>query len=63
MMQNAYSNQCLSRAQRYDWFKRFKDGWLMSVEDGQRSGRLSISTDGVHMAKVNEILRTNRRPA
>jgi hypothetical protein len=26
MMKNIYGDQCMSRTQCYEWFKRFKDG-------------------------------------
>jgi len=32
-----------------------------SVDDDPRSGRPSTSTDGAHVTKVNEIVRSNRR--
>jgi len=60
MMQNAYGDQSLGRTQCYDWFKRFKGG-RESVDDDPRSGRPSTSTDGAHVTRVSEIVRSNRR--
>ena len=41
-LQKVYKEDCMSRTQVYEWFKRFKDG-RESVESDERSGRLLTS--------------------
>ena len=41
----------MSRTQRYEWFKRFKEG-RMSVGEDPRPGRLSTSTNDDHVEGV-----------
>ena len=42
------------------WHKRFKNGRL-SVEDDERFGRPSTSTDDPHIDAINTLVRANRR--
>ena len=44
MLNMAYSDAAMKRATCFRWHKRFKNGQL-SVEDDERSGRPSTSTD------------------
>jgi len=50
----------MSRTQCYEWFKRFEKG-RMSVGDDPRLGRLSTSTDDVHVERVRAVIRGNSR--
>ena len=43
MLKEAFSEQTLSQARIFEWFKHFKDGWE-SVEDRKNSGRPSTCT-------------------
>ena len=43
----------------FRWHKRFKNGRL-SVEDDERSGRSSTSTDDLHIDEINTLVRANR---
>ena len=44
----------MSRTQRYEWFKRFKEG-RMSVGGDPRPGPPSISTNDDHVARVRAV--------
>jgi len=37
MLKEAFADNAVGRTQTYEWFKRFKNGW-MSVDDEERSG-------------------------
>jgi len=50
MLQQAYGEDCLSRTQCYEWYRRFKSG-RMSIEDDPKSGRPSSSTGDDHIEK------------
>lgn len=60
MLQAAFGNECLSRSRCHEWYKRFKEGQT-SCEDDPRSGRPSTSTDDSHVARLNILVRSNRR--
>ncbi|GFU20161.1 protein GVQW3 [Trichonephila clavipes] len=53
-------SECLSRAQVFEWFKRFKDG-RQDVEDDSRSGRPSTSKTDEDVEKVASLIRSDRR--
>ena len=59
-LKKVYGDECLSRAQVFDWFKRFREG-REEIGDDQRPGRPSTSKTGANIEKVGEILRQNRR--
>ena len=42
MLKQAYGEDCLSRTQCHEWYRRFESG-RMSVEEDPKSGRLSMS--------------------
>jgi len=50
----------MGRTQTYEWWKRFKEG-RTSVDDDPRSGRPSTSKTDDNVAKVCEVIRSNRR--
>jgi len=50
----------MSRTQRYECFKRFKEG-RMSVGEDPRPGRPSTSTNDDHVERVRVVIRGNRR--
>ena len=60
MLNTAYSDVAIKRATCFRWHKRFKNGRL-SVEDDERSGRPSTSTDDPHIDEINTLVRANRR--
>ncbi|XP_046683674.1 protein GVQW3-like [Homalodisca vitripennis] len=60
MITEAYKEHALSRAQVFWWFNEFKNG-RESVEDMERSGRPSTSRVDETVAKVKELLDSNRR--
>ena len=49
----------MSHTQRYEWFKRFKEGRI-SVSEDPRPGRPSTSTDDRHIKRVREVIHGNR---
>jgi len=51
MFTEAFGDNALGQTQTYEWFKRFKNGW-MSVDDEERSGRISTGTTTENVAKV-----------
>lgn len=60
MLQMAFGNECLSRSRCHEWYRRFCEG-RTTAKDDSRSGRPSTSTDNHHVAKVNTLIRSNRR--
>ena len=60
MLNTIYGDVAMKRATSFRWYKRFKNGRL-SVEDDERSGRPSTSTDDPHIDKINSRVRANRR--
>ena len=56
----AYGDVAMKRATCFTWHKGFKNGRL-SVEDDERSGRPSTSTDDPHIDEINTLVRANRR--
>ncbi|UYV75854.1 hypothetical protein LAZ67_13001562, partial [Cordylochernes scorpioides] len=60
MITEAYKEDALSRAHVFRWFNEFKNG-RESVEDMERSGRPSTSRVEETVAKVKELLDSDRR--
>ena len=58
-LNTAYDDVAMKRATCFR-HKRFKNGRL-SVEDDERSGRPSTSTDDPHIDEINTLVRANRR--
>lgn len=60
MLQQVYGDDCLSRTQVFEWFKRFKDG-REDTSDDTRTGRpLSAKTDA-NIEKIGKLVRQDRR--
>jgi hypothetical protein len=55
-----FGNEAVGRTQTYERWKRFKVG-RTSTDDDPRSGRPSISKTEEIVAKVREVIRSNRR--
>ena len=61
MLQQAYGEDCLSRTQCHEWYRRFKSGRTSIEDDPPKSGRPSTSMDDDHVEKVLAVIRQNRR--
>jgi len=60
MLQEAFGDNAMSKSKTFLWYKRFKDGQT-SVDDDERSGRLSTSTTPENIAKVCKAILADRR--
>ncbi|GFG30152.1 hypothetical protein Cfor_00898 [Coptotermes formosanus] len=60
MLKEAFGDNALDQTQTYEWFKRFKNGWV-SVDDDERSGRPLTRTTTENVAKVRQAKREDRR--
>ena len=60
MLNTAYGDVAMKRATCFRWHKRFKNDRL-SVEDDERSGSPSTSTDDPHIDEINTLVQANRR--
>ena len=56
----AFGEEAMCKTQTYEWWKRFKEG-RNSVDDDPLSGRPSTSKTDDNVAKVREVIRSNRR--
>ncbi|KAJ8958130.1 hypothetical protein NQ318_006066 [Aromia moschata] len=52
MLKEVYGDECLSRTQVFEWFKRFKEG-RETTEDDPRPGRPSTSKTGENIEKID----------
>jgi hypothetical protein len=59
LLSQAHGEDCMSRKQCYEWFKRFKEG-RMSVGEDPRPERRSKSTNDDHVENVSAVIRGNR---
>ncbi|KAL4142816.1 hypothetical protein QTP88_005213 [Uroleucon formosanum] len=59
-LQQAYGEDVLSRARVFRWFKAFSEGREL-IEDEPRSGRPSTSKNDENIAKVRDLVRSDRR--
>jgi hypothetical protein len=57
MIQQAFGNQILSLAQVFQWHARFKT----SVGDGEHTGRTTSCTTPETVARIQELVRHDRR--
>jgi len=60
LLNQAYGEDCMSRTQCCEWFKRFKES-RMSVGEEHRPGRTSTLTNDDHVERVHAVIRGNRR--
>ncbi|KAJ8947300.1 hypothetical protein NQ318_014198 [Aromia moschata] len=60
ILKEVYGNECLSRTQVFEWFKRFKEGREMT-EDDPRPGRPSTSKTDENVEKTGKLIRKDRR--
>jgi hypothetical protein len=60
MLQEAFKEQALSRARVFEWFSRFKEGYL-SIKDQPRFGHPSSSRNNEDIVKIREKLNKNCR--
>ena len=60
LLKKVYGDECLSRTQVFEWFKRFKEG-REEIWDDQRSSRPSTSKTDANIEKVGEIVQQNHR--
>jgi len=60
MIQQGFRDQSLSRAQVFQWHARFKTG-RTSVDDDERTGRPTSCTTPENVARIQELLRQDRR--
>ncbi|KAJ8949088.1 hypothetical protein NQ318_016992 [Aromia moschata] len=59
MLNKAFGDSCMSKAQAYEWYKEFKAGREI-VEDVLRSGRPSTSTTADNIDKIKTLVLENR---
>ena len=55
LLKKVYGDECLSRTQVFEWFKRFKEG-REEVGDDQRPSHPSTSKIDASIEKVGEIV-------
>jgi hypothetical protein len=60
MLKQAFGDNSLGQTQRYDWYKRFKDG-RTSTDDDDHSGRPSTGITPEHITKVRDLILLDRR--
>jgi hypothetical protein len=59
-MQQAFGDQSLSRTQMFQWHVRFMTG-RTSVDDDEYTGRLTSCTTPETVARIQELIRQDRR--
>lgn len=60
MMKTAFGDECMSKTQIKDWYKRFKDG-RTSVDSNPRSGRPSTTKTPGNIERVQLAINEDRR--
>jgi len=60
MLELVYYDAAVTMKTVFKWLERFNNG-CESVEDGERSGRLSASKTQENVERVSEMIRSNRR--
>jgi len=59
MLKIAFGEEAMCRTQTYEWWKHFKED-RTSFDDDPRLGRPSTSKTDDNVAKVREVIRSNR---
>ena len=60
MLSKAYGESAMSKTRIYEWYKRFQDS-RKDVEDDERPGRPSTSTNDENVEKVKEMVMNDRQ--
>ena len=60
MLQKAFGDLSMSQKNVYKWYKDFKEG-RERVDDLERPGRPSTSTEEQHVNQIKELVHKNRR--
>ena len=60
VLNTAYGDVAMKRTACFKWHERFKGG-RQSIDDDERPGRPSTSSDDPHVDKINTQVRANRR--
>ena len=60
MLQKAFGDLTMSQKNVYKWYKDFEEG-RERVDDLERPGRPSTSTDGQHVNQIKELVHKNRQ--
>ena len=60
MLKKAFGDLTMSQKNVYKWYKYFKEG-RERVDDLERPGRPSTSTDEQHVNQIKELVHKNRR--
>ncbi|KAJ8962484.1 hypothetical protein NQ318_000872 [Aromia moschata] len=60
MLKEVYENECLSRTQVFELFKRFKEG-RETTEDDSSPGHSSTSKTDKNIEKTSKLIRKDRR--
>ncbi|KAJ8944329.1 hypothetical protein NQ318_016136, partial [Aromia moschata] len=60
VLKEVYGNECLSRTQVFEWFKRFNEG-RETTEDDPRPGRPSKSKTDENIEKIGKLIREDHR--
>ena len=60
MLQKAFGGLTMSQKNVYNWYKDFKEGGER-VDDLERPGRPSTSTDEQHVNHIKELVHESRR--
>ena len=60
MLQKAFGDLTKSQKNVYKWYKDFKEG-RERIDDLERPGRPSTSTDEQHVNQIKELVQKNRR--
>ena len=60
MLQKAFGDLSMSQKNVYKWYKDFKEG-RERIDDLERPGRPSASTDEHHVNQIKELVHKNRQ--
>ncbi|KAJ8962827.1 hypothetical protein NQ318_001227 [Aromia moschata] len=60
ILKEVYGDECLSRTQVFEWFKRFKEG-RETTDDDPRPGLASTSKTDENLKKIGKLICEDRR--